>query len=92
MHKIVAGHLYKPTSKICAPVKLVKPTENYAKLQGDYGLSEVSILAIGINEYCFVISYLHNLNYNFYSFTKTALHEGCESNDSERRPSIHAGG
>lgn len=44
VHKIVAGHLYKPTSKISAPVKLVKPTENYAKLQGDYGLSEVRIL------------------------------------------------
>lgn len=41
VHKIVAGHLYKPTSKISAPVKLVKPTENYAKLQGDYGLSEL---------------------------------------------------
>ncbi|XP_055591636.1 fatty acid synthase [Uranotaenia lowii] len=41
VHKIVASHLYKPTSKITCPVKLVKPTENYAKLQGDYGLSEL---------------------------------------------------
>lgn len=39
--KIFAGHMYKPTSKISAAVKLVKPTENYAKLQGDYGLSEL---------------------------------------------------
>lgn len=41
VHKIVAGHLYKPSSKINAAVRLVKPTENYAKLQGDYGLSEL---------------------------------------------------
>ncbi|XP_055550797.1 fatty acid synthase [Wyeomyia smithii] len=41
VHKIVASHLYKPSSKINAPVKLVKPTENYAKLQGNYGLSEL---------------------------------------------------
>ena len=42
--KIVASHMYKPASKIKATVKLVKPTENYAKLQGDYGLSDVSSL------------------------------------------------
>lgn len=41
VHKIVAGHLYKPSSKINAAVRLVKPSENYAKLQGDYGLSEL---------------------------------------------------
>lgn len=39
--KIVASHMYKPSSKINATVKLVKPTENYAKLQGDYGLSDL---------------------------------------------------
>ncbi|XP_058059390.1 fatty acid synthase [Anopheles bellator] len=39
--KIVASHMYKPSSKINANVKLVKPTENYAKLQGDYGLSDL---------------------------------------------------
>ncbi|XP_050089071.1 fatty acid synthase [Anopheles aquasalis] len=39
--KIVASHMYKPSSKISANVKLVKPTENYAKLQGDYGLSDL---------------------------------------------------
>uniref|UniRef100_A0A182QS29 Fatty acid synthase n=1 Tax=Anopheles farauti TaxID=69004 RepID=A0A182QS29_9DIPT len=39
--KIVASHMYKPASKIKATVKLVKPTENYAKLQGDYGLSDL---------------------------------------------------
>ncbi|XP_058815854.1 fatty acid synthase [Topomyia yanbarensis] len=41
VQKIVASHMYKPSSKISAAVKLVKPTENYAKLQGDYGLSEL---------------------------------------------------
>lgn len=41
VQKIVANHWYKPSSKINAPVNLVKPTENYAKLQGDYGLSEL---------------------------------------------------
>lgn len=50
--KIVAGHLYKPEHKINANVALIKPTENYAKLQGDYGLSEVSIsLAILLRWY-----------------------------------------
>uniref|UniRef100_W4VRN6 Fatty acid synthase n=1 Tax=Corethrella appendiculata TaxID=1370023 RepID=W4VRN6_9DIPT len=39
--KIFAGHLYKPNNKIDANVVLVKPSENYAKLQGDYGLSDL---------------------------------------------------
>ncbi|CAO1363317.1 unnamed protein product [Diamesa hyperborea] len=39
--KIIAAHHYKPTSKINADVLLIKPTENYAKLQNDYGLKDL---------------------------------------------------
>lgn len=42
LKKIVAAHTYKPMSKIEANVLLIKPTENYAKLKDDYGLSEVT--------------------------------------------------
>lgn len=41
LKKIVAAHHYKPVNKIDAQVILFKPTENYAKLKDDYGLSEV---------------------------------------------------
>jgi fatty acid synthase, animal type len=40
--KLVAAHNYKPTGKINANTLLIKPTENYAKLQNDYGLSQVN--------------------------------------------------
>ena len=41
--KLVCAHIYKPNYKINAECTLVKPTENYAKLQEDYGLSDVRI-------------------------------------------------
>lgn len=41
--KIIAAHHYKPSTKINADVMLIKPTENYAKLQEDYGLTDVSL-------------------------------------------------
>lgn len=34
---------YKPHLKVNCEVTLVKPTENYAKLEEDYGLHEVRI-------------------------------------------------
>lgn len=37
----MAALKYKPTGKVSCEVILVKPTENYAKLEEDYGLSEV---------------------------------------------------
>jgi hypothetical protein len=42
--KLLAAHLYKTEAKINAKTLLLKPTENYAKLKEDYGLSEVSCL------------------------------------------------
>jgi hypothetical protein len=39
--KLLAAHLYKNEAKIDAKTLLFKPTENYAKLKEDYGLSEV---------------------------------------------------
>jgi hypothetical protein len=39
--KIIAAHHYKPEYKIKADVVLIKATENYTKLQEDYGLTEV---------------------------------------------------
>jgi len=41
LKKLVAAHNYKPTGKINANTLLIKPKENYAKLQDDYGLKEV---------------------------------------------------
>lgn len=43
LKKLLAAHHYKPIGKINANVLLIKPTENYAKLQNDYGLTEVRI-------------------------------------------------
>lgn len=40
--KLLAAHNYKPESKVKSNVTLIKPTENYAKLSTDYGLSEVN--------------------------------------------------
>uniref|UniRef100_A0A336MQ27 Fatty acid synthase n=1 Tax=Culicoides sonorensis TaxID=179676 RepID=A0A336MQ27_CULSO len=39
--KLIAAHNYKPENKINAQTLLFKPTENYAKLSEDYGLSTV---------------------------------------------------
>lgn len=39
--KLMAALKYKPTGKVSCEVTLVKPSENYAKLEEDYGLSEV---------------------------------------------------
>lgn len=41
LKKLLAAHHYKPMGKINANVLLIKPTENYAKLQNDYGLGDV---------------------------------------------------
>jgi len=46
--KLLAAHNYKSTSKIVSNVTLIKPTENYAKLAADYGLSEVCTSKIDI--------------------------------------------
>jgi len=43
LKKLLAAHYYKPTEKINADILLIKPTENYAKLENDYGLSNVSL-------------------------------------------------
>lgn len=40
-NKLVAADQYKPKNKIQCDVTLVKPIENYAKLEEDYGLNEV---------------------------------------------------
>lgn len=40
--KLLAAHNYNPETKINAKTLLFKPTENYAKLSEDYGLSLVS--------------------------------------------------
>jgi hypothetical protein len=42
LRKIFAAHHYKPVNKVNAETLLIKPTENYAKLADDYGLSDVS--------------------------------------------------
>jgi len=42
--KLIAAHNYKPMGKINANTLLIKPTENYTKLQNDYGLNEVNSL------------------------------------------------
>jgi len=47
-NKLKAAHNYKPTAKVASPVTLIKPTENYAKLSADYGLSEVCTSKIDI--------------------------------------------
>jgi len=39
--KLIAAHNYKPMGKINANTLLIKPTENYTKLQNDYGLNEL---------------------------------------------------
>lgn len=55
--KLKAAHLYKPERKLAASnVTLFKPTENYVKLDADYGLSEVS---------CFFMKIL-NENHDFF--------------------------
>jgi hypothetical protein len=41
LKKLLAAHIYRPAGKIDANVLLIKPTENYAKLSNDYGLTEV---------------------------------------------------
>jgi fatty acid synthase, animal type len=43
LRKLFAAHHYKPMGKINANVLLIKPTENYAKLEHDYGLTEVIV-------------------------------------------------
>lgn len=42
--KLLAAHNYQTESKINAKTLLFKPTENYAKLEDDYGLSKVRLL------------------------------------------------
>lgn len=41
LKKLFAAHHYKPVNKIDADILLIKPTENYAKLDEDYGLGDV---------------------------------------------------
>lgn len=40
--KLLAADKYVPSTKVSCDVTLVKPTENYAKLEEDYGLNEVN--------------------------------------------------
>ncbi|CAD7085952.1 unnamed protein product [Hermetia illucens] len=40
-HKLLAADKFRASHKIKKSVTLIKPTENYAKLEADYGLSEV---------------------------------------------------
>lgn len=40
-NKLVAADQYKPKHKVQCDVTLVKPIENYAKLEDDYGLNEI---------------------------------------------------
>lgn len=47
--KLLAAHNYKPTTKVNSPVTLIKPTENYAKLSADYGLSEVMLKKMSVS-------------------------------------------
>lgn len=42
--KLLAADKYVPVAKLSCDVTLVKPTENYAKLEEDYGLHEVSLI------------------------------------------------
>lgn len=39
--KLVAADSFKMSNKVKCNVTLIKPTENYAKLEEDYGLTEV---------------------------------------------------
>lgn len=49
--KLLAAHNYNPETKINAKTLLFKPTENYAKLSEDYGLSLVSYLSFLFSTY-----------------------------------------
>uniref|UniRef100_A0A1I8NSS5 Fatty acid synthase n=1 Tax=Stomoxys calcitrans TaxID=35570 RepID=A0A1I8NSS5_STOCA len=46
--KLVAADKYVPVSKVSCNVSLVKPTENYAKLEEDYGLNEVCSKTVNV--------------------------------------------
>lgn len=63
LRKLFAAHHYKPVNKINAEVLLFKPTENYAKLSNDYGLSEVSLMSHSSLSTSFVI------NFSLFSFS-----------------------
>lgn len=52
LRKVFAAHHYKPTNKINADILLVKPTENYVKLDHDYGLKDVSCFLLSISLQC----------------------------------------
>uniref|UniRef100_A0A1I8MI56 Fatty acid synthase n=1 Tax=Musca domestica TaxID=7370 RepID=A0A1I8MI56_MUSDO len=46
--KLLAADKYVPSGKVSCDVTLVKPTENYAKLEEDYGLNEVCKKSVNV--------------------------------------------